>query len=172
MAYDYARHGKFGMDGEYKVITWCCDNYDVELSSNRENVEDDIDVYVDGEPVSIKTMGDNWEAFGIEVEVLYQEPTYTLPAVWVPSLLTTSKANYTLLLWRGSIWKIQTKQLDPDTCDYERKLSWKTRERQVANGHPHIDALNYYWYMSRLVSEGLAKKMYTFYNEDTTKDYF
>lgn len=182
--FSYNESGQRGLADEKAVIAWLkAKGYVVIKSSTYEDRELDIDIWLrpraqvdpkrpTHQPVSIKCLHDGakYNNVGVEVDVLTVDSEGNHK--WQgSSWWQNGAATYYLILQKNDIFKLSKRKLkeawERGLIEPERITSLKpsTVEKQIAMGHPHIDAKCAYFNRDTLLKLNIMKRVGTLNNE-------
>lgn len=159
---------KRGLDDELALVRRLANYHLVTPSTEHENKVDDIDCWVDGVPVSIKTQSTAARTGNLvfELEVKWRDT-----GEWGKSWYYNSKADYYLFQVTDNVYRIYKQHLldyvDLAGFDRETENTAKNVVMQAAINHPHSNARIGLISLEKLLAAGVAEEV--FYPETPTK---
>ena len=137
-----------GLNQEARVFQWLeSRGLTVQPSTKEENVYNDIDVWVNKKPTSIKSPRsesvNRYRRIPLELQTQYSDGT------WLDSWFKYGKAEvYVFLIgsslytaWASTLKNFYEKNKRDNMVVKHRTLSRKTKQKQQQLGHAHVDAL-------------------------------
>jgi hypothetical protein len=129
-----------GLNDEQKVIQFLVEKgYEIRNSTREENIQQDIDVYVNGVPVSIKCQ----HTASRTGNLCFELETIDREGIRKDSWFRTGKADSYIILVNDSVYRIEKNSLqeyiDSNGFDRFAGLTNSTQKLQKDIGHRHLD---------------------------------
>jgi hypothetical protein len=139
-----------GLKSELEIVEWLRDRgHEVVFSTVKENVEDDIDCWVDGKSCSIKTQHKSLETGNL----CFEWTVKCLDGNWRDSWYYKSKAQLYLFRVGNAVYSMDS--LPPENIMLPRTLSRSVKKEQRDMAHFHTDATMGIVSMKKLIESKL-----------------
>ncbi len=149
-----------GLHDELSLIRRLAPHHAVTASTREENLLQDIDCYIDGVPVSIKTQNTAAKTGNLAFELRF---CWRATGEWVDSWFYYGLADYYLVQVYDKVYRLDCKPLKAWVAgrgwDRETTNTGRSREQQGNLGHPQSDFKIGLVKIQTLIDNNLAEEL-------------